>query len=71
MYIEACISEPCIIVLTQDRLYIYYYESDRTDVLNQHQIDSRNGNRCFEFIDGQYIAIGGEQGVRVIDLKQG
>ena len=56
-------------LLNQDRLYVYHYESDKTDVLTQQQIDSKGGNRCLEFIDGQYIAIGGENGVRIIDIK--
>jgi len=28
------IVEPCVFILTQDRLYLYYYEADRTEVLN-------------------------------------
>ncbi|CAD8103442.1 unnamed protein product [Paramecium primaurelia] len=56
-----------IMILTSDKLYSYKYCSDYSDLITNGPIGV--SNKCLEFIDSQYIAVGGE-GVKIIDLKQ-
>lgn len=55
-----------IMILTSDKLYSYKYLIDSTEIITNGPIGIQN--RCLEFIDSQYIAVGGE-GVKIIDLK--